>query len=101
MRKFLWLFIVILLCLSAVASAPAAYGAGETIPPQVIETTPFRGAELPLSSPITFYFDQPMDKASVEKAFKASPAVQGQFRWTDDLTLLFQPAQPLSRAAEY
>lgn len=62
--------------------------------PALVETTPMPGSEIPVAGEITFYFNQAMDKSSVETAIKGSPALNGTFRWTDDATLVFSPAQP-------
>ena len=41
--------------------------------------------------PITFYFNQAVNKASVESALSGLPA--GTFTWNDDATLVFTPTQ--------
>src|SRR6185369_8432970 len=48
-------------------------------------------------SPITFYFNQAMNKQSVESAFNGLP--QGTFTWKDESTLVFTPTQPYSSNA--
>jgi len=100
MRRLLWLMVAIVLALTALASAPRAQGAGD-VAPQVVDTVPTRGEELPLNGPITFYFDQPMDRPSVEAALKITPAVKGTFDWTSESTANFKPSAPLQRATEY
>ena len=69
--------------------------------PRVIEALPLPGDELPLDGSFTVYFDQPMERASVESAFAVSPGITGAFIWPDDSTLQFSPSAPLERAAEY
>jgi uncharacterized protein YfaS (alpha-2-macroglobulin family) len=68
-------------------------------------TKPAAGEEAALKDEIEIQFDQPMDAASVETAFRISAAqgaaVPGKFRWLDSRKLRFQPAQPLQPAAEY
>ncbi|MCC7357984.1 MAG: Ig-like domain-containing protein [Anaerolineales bacterium] len=71
------------------------------IAPRVIDYTPVRGDELPPDGGITIYFDNAMDKGSVEAAFQVDPAVAGSFAWPDPATVQFKPAQPLERAARY
>ena len=71
------------------------------IAPRVIDYTPVRGDELPPDGGITVYFDNAMDQASVESAFKVDPAVAGAFAWPDPATVQFLPNQPLERAARY
>lgn len=62
--------------------------------PALVETAPQPGSKLSVSREITFYFNQPMDQASVEAALAGSPALNGSFTWTDDATLTYAPAQP-------
>jgi uncharacterized protein YfaS (alpha-2-macroglobulin family) len=50
---------------------------------------------------VALAFDQPMDQASVEAAFAISPTVEGAFRWSDNRTLTFAPAEPLERGTRY
>jgi len=46
---------------------------------------------------VSYGFDQPMDRASVEQAFSLVPAAEGAFRWlNDDRQLQFRPAEPLA-----
>ncbi len=50
---------------------------------------------IPPQAPIAVTFNQPMDHASAEAAFKIEPAVQGSFGWLDNLTastLVFTPS---------
>ncbi|MEK7276358.1 MAG: Ig-like domain-containing protein, partial [Chloroflexota bacterium] len=74
--------------------------------PVVADRFPGRGDELPVDGAIDVYFDQPMDRASVESAFSvtwegiASP-IAGAFAWLDDSTVRFTPAAPLERATRY
>jgi alpha-2-macroglobulin len=65
------------------------------LPPALVEADPAPGAELPLDSPVTLYFNQPMDRSSVEAALQGLPQVEGQLTWQDDSTLSFQPNIPL------
>jgi uncharacterized protein YfaS (alpha-2-macroglobulin family) len=66
-----------------------------------VENDPPLGSELPLSGPITLYFNQPMDRASVEASFRQQLAMSGTFTWIDDLTLVFYPDAPLEPAADF
>lgn len=50
---------------------------------------------------IEIVFDQPMDRADVEKHFEITPAVEGSFTWTDDRTLTFKPSKPYAKNTEY
>lgn len=83
---------------SSSATATAELSAPpQTYPPALIETDPPAGAVLGHLSPITFYFNQPMNRASLENAISGLP--DGAFSWLDDATLLFTPAQPYPPAS--
>jgi hypothetical protein len=56
-----------------------------------VESEPLQGAQIALKSPITFYFNQPMDQASVEGALSGEPALSGKYSWKDDSSLTFTP----------
>src|SRR5215468_864426 len=91
MRKRIWLVLALALTLSVLGIASRVRGAGDVIPPQVIDTA----------------------QASVEGAITAStvpaPGVTGQsattlkgsFSWINDSTVLFKPADKLTRDTEY
>ncbi len=98
--KIIWLAVV-LVPLAILASAYRVFSTSDTVSPQVIQTTPALGEELPVTSAVTFRFDYPMDHSSVERAFKVSPALKGSFTWPDDMTVAFQPSEPFQRATEY
>jgi hypothetical protein len=66
--------------------------AQQTSPPALIETDPPLNSVIGHQSPITFYFDQPMNKPSVESALSGLP--EGTFTWNDEATLIFTPTQP-------
>jgi len=71
------------------------------LPPALVETAPMQGSELPLSGPLTLYFNQPMDTASVESALSAEPALRGSYTWEgENATLVFTPAEPWEPATE-
>ena len=78
-----------------------ARGQDEPPAPRVVETSPLAGEELALDEPVTFFFDQPMDRASVEGAFSVSPAVDGALTWAGDSALTITPDAPYARATEY
>lgn len=76
------------------------------VPPAVIDRLPEPGAEQAPSAPVVVYFDAPMDRATVEGAFKLAADdgsdVAGVFAWSDnDSTLTFTPAQPLAHSHRY
>lgn len=70
--------------------------------PRVVAQRPYPGEELPLDGSIDVYFDQPMDRASVEGSLAIEPALDVDVMWVDDSTLRVVPAAgELSRAARY
>jgi uncharacterized protein YfaS (alpha-2-macroglobulin family) len=86
---------------STLASNPTALPTASTLeagslPPALVESQPPPGAEIPLQEPITLYFNQPMDPASVEAAIHTRPQVPTSLVWRDDATLTFTPQQPLA-----
>ncbi len=70
--------------------------------PKVIAQQPFPGEELPLDGSIDIYFDQPMDRGSVEEALRIEPAVEADLTWVDDSTLRITPRPgSIDRATHY
>ncbi|MFQ3534713.1 MAG: Ig-like domain-containing protein [Aggregatilineales bacterium] len=100
MRRLLALGLVLSVILGALASAPSARSADDQPPPAVIDTIPLRGEELPLDGDITIFFNQAMDRASVERAIRTQPALRGTFDWLDEATVRFKPVD-LQRATTY
>ncbi len=66
------------------------------LPPALIETSPPLGSEISPSQGITFYFNQPMQRTSVEAALRAESNVAGRFEWQDDATVTFYPQTPFA-----
>ena len=64
----------------------------ESLPPALVETDPPLGSVIGHQSPITFYFNQPVNKPTAESALIGLPT--GSFTWNDDTTLVFTPSQP-------
>src|SRR5512143_3103944 len=64
----------------------------QALPPALVETDPPLGSVIGHASPITFYFNEALNKPSAESALTGLPA--GTFTWKDDATLLFTPTQP-------
>lgn len=63
--------------------------------PALVESDPPVNADLPLEGPITLYFNQPMDRASVEAALSSQMGQGVAFNWVDDATLIVYMDQPL------
>ena len=71
------------------------------LPPTLIETNPPQGVELSIQGAITLFFDQTMDRTSVEAALRFEPPVESQLDWLDDMTLRIQPTESLQRDRIY
>jgi len=63
----------------------------KTLPPALVEAAPLPGAQIGLKNPLRFYFNQPMDRPSVEGALSGEPALSGSFSWQDDTSVTFTP----------
>lgn len=63
----------------------------QAVPPALIETDPPPGSVIGHLSPITFYFNQVMNKQSVESSISGFPP--GIFTWTDEATVVFTPSE--------
>ncbi len=100
MRRLLALCLIFAVLFGALASAPSALSADDQPPPAVIDTIPLRGEELLLNGTITIFFNQAMDRASVERAIRTQPALNGTYDWLDEATVQFKPAN-LQRATTY
>ncbi len=72
----------------------------QPLPPTLVESDPLPGVELSLNSPISLYFNQPMERSSVEAALSIQPTIAGQITWQDEATLIFSPSQPLAPESE-
>ena len=70
--------------------------------PKIIAQRPFPGEELPLDGSIDIYFDQPMNRSSVEEALRIEPPIEADLVWIDDSTLRIVPKPgALDRATRY
>lgn len=67
----------------------------QPLPPVFVESDPAPNSEVGLDGSITVFFNQPMDRPSVEASFSG---LSGQFDWIDDSTLIFSPSAPLAPA---
>ncbi len=69
------------------------------LPPALVETNPLPLSDVGPKTAFTFYFNQPMERGSVQEAMQAQPAWAGSFKWTDDATVTFTPDKPLTPGA--
>ncbi|MBN1147462.1 MAG: Ig-like domain-containing protein [Anaerolineales bacterium] len=72
----------------------------QPLPPDLVESDPPQSAELPLEGPITLYFNQPMDRASVEQALSIQFEQGVTFTWIDDATVVLYLSAPLEPESE-
>jgi hypothetical protein len=68
----------------------------QPLPPTLVEAQPAPGSELSQDGAITLYFNQPMNRASVEAALQDEPAITHQLEWPDDATLIYWPSAGLA-----
>ncbi len=68
----------------------------QDLPPAIVEVTPLPDTYIGLEESISLYFNQGMDRESVEAAIHFEPNTSGLFTWEDDSIVTFTPDQPLS-----
>lgn len=71
--------------------SPPPTPTAQPLPPALIEANPPSGSDIPLHGSLIFYFNQPMDRGSVEGALVGQPELSGRLNWLDDATLVFEP----------
>ena len=71
---------------------PTATPFQQALPPRLVETDPPLSTVIGHFSPITFYFNEPMNQPSVESSIRGLP--EGTFTWNDESTVVFTPTQP-------
>ncbi len=76
------------------AASPTPTATPLTLPPAIVETDPPVGSRIGRQQSIAIFFNQPMQRQSVETAFKVD-GKDGLYTWIDDSTLTFTPLQPL------
>lgn len=67
----------------------------QALPPALVESDPSPGSQVAASGPITLYFNQAMDQASVEAGLTTLNGISGQVDWQDAATVSFIPDEPL------
>jgi hypothetical protein len=78
-----------------VPESPTPAPPGPLSPPHLVATKPYDGAEgVDPRTSLVVSFDQAMDRRSVERAFRLSPPVPGEFTWEADNQVRFQPKAP-------
>jgi hypothetical protein len=66
----------------------------QPLPPALIESLPPQGAEVPLRGPITLYFNQAMNRSTVETALRGQFTQKISFNWADEQTVALVPNEP-------
>jgi hypothetical protein len=74
---------------------PTPTATPEPLPPGLVESSPFDGGSLPLEGPITLYFNQAMERASVEATLASQLNQPVNFTWLDDSTVVIYISAPL------
>ena len=70
--------------------------------PKVVSSFPDTSSvEVPLDSTIEFSFDRPVNKKSVESAFRIDPVVKGNFEWKSNNEFMFKPEVKFERSTSY
>lgn len=75
---------------------PTPTATPEPLPPDLVEVDPPPGVELALNRRLTLYFNQPMERASVQQALEVvagdgASSAPADLEWVDDSTLVWQP----------
>ncbi|MBG7609851.1 MAG: Ig-like domain-containing protein, partial [Anaerolineae bacterium] len=73
------------------------------LPPELVEVQPPAGSRLPLDGILKFYFNQPMNQASVENVLHSvvisengdSQPLAGNVAWLDESSMTFSPSSSL------
>jgi hypothetical protein len=74
----------------------------DTVKPGVLSFNPVNGDSMvSVNTPITVKFSEPMDTASVRKAFTIDPTVTGKFYWSGDTLMNFTLTETLSLYRQY
>jgi hypothetical protein len=73
---------------------PSPTSTPQPLPPALVEVDPPPGSAFPLQGSLTLYFNQPMDRPSVEIALTGQPALSGRFYWVDNATVTFELDAP-------
>lgn len=69
-----------------------ATGSFTTIKEPLISTIEPEGSGVLVDAPVKIVFDQVMEQLPVTEGFKLEPAVEGELKWQDDKTLIYEHA---------
>lgn len=76
---------------------PTPTATPQPLPPTVVESNPPAGAQVALQPSIILYFNQAIERASLEAALSAPP---GKVEWLDEATLVFTPTEALAPSSD-
>ncbi len=79
---------------SPMPTTPPPIPTPQPLPPALVESDPPPGSVIPLARPITLYFNQDMDRPTVEGALSGRPRLSGKFSWVNDSVMTFVPDAP-------
>lgn len=82
------------------AVPPTPTATPEPLPPDLVEIDPPPGVELSLNRQLTLYFNQPMERTSVQQDLQVQSAVPTDLEWVDDSTLILHPQDLLPPESE-
>lgn len=82
------------------AIPPTPTATPEPLPPDLVEIDPPPGVELSLNRQLTLYFNQPMERTSVQQDLQVQSAVPTDLEWVDDSTLILHPQDLLPPESE-
>ena len=101
-QKSRWGAVIGVVVLLGVVLIGAQQVVGQDSASGIKTTRPRPGDTLPINGTIRFFFEQAMNRESVEAAFSVTPAVKGEFTWTEDnLIMTFRPLDTYQRSEEY
>jgi hypothetical protein len=80
---------------------PTPTATPQPLPANLVETDPPQSAEVPLNGPITLYFNQPMDRASVEASLASQAQQQLTFNWVNESTVIVYLSSPLPPESQF
>ncbi len=99
MRRFLPLLLLLLVVLSVPGLAAQQQFDN---PLQVVDSDPLTGQELTLDSPISLFFNQPLNCDTAANAISLAPDVAGQIACDPaEASIIFSPSTPFDRATAY
>lgn len=68
--------------------------------PLISEMEPV-GTTVNPNTTVQMVFDVPMERQSVEENFSLTPTVEGTYSWSDDVTFIFTPNEPIAKDTQY